>query len=140
MEIKSKQLVELLEKRQKTVEEGYPLFDKIEGIVTKVIKNNMTRIAADQEMWKYLKPYIDEKEYKDANVALSSVYRKLMKQEYKMNRLKERVMAIVEKENLKIGEFEAIGSVKLKDGKAHVEIIDQIESYKEMLREKNAKK
>lgn len=140
MEIKSKQLVELLEKRQKTVEEGYPLFDKIEGIVTKVIKNNMSRIAADQDMWKYLKPYIDEKEYKDANVALASVYRKLMKQEYKMTRLKERVMAIVDKESIKLKEFETIGSVKLIDGKAQVDIIDQIESYKEVLREKNAKK
>lgn len=139
-EIKSKELVDILKQREEVIESGYPYYDKIEKIVEKVILNNMSRIAADNEMWKYLKPYVDEKEYKDANVALSSVYRKLQKLEYKMNRLKEKTMAKVEKEDIKLKEFEEISTVKLDKDKVYVVIIDKIESYKQMLRENNEKK
>ena len=136
MEIKDKELVEILKDREKTIEKGYPLYDQIEKIVTEVIKNNMPRIAADGEMWQYLKPYIDPKEYKETNTKLKEIYRHMQKIDYKLNRLKEKVTTKINKADIKLGEFEEISKVSLKGNKVIVETIDKIESYKEMLREK----
>lgn len=139
MKLKSTKIVEALKERAKVNEEGLPYFDEIEKLVTKVVKNNMPRIATCPEMWKYLKPYVDEKEYSECNGKLAEIYRQLQKLEYKMTRLKDKITAELKKEKIELKEFEEIGSVKLVGEIAEVDIIDKIESYKEMLREKNAR-
>jgi len=136
MQLKNKKIVELLEERDKVSKQGLPYFDKIEEIVTKVIKNNMPRIATDPDMWKYLKPYIDADEFKKANGELGEQYRQLQKLEYKMNRLKDKISSELAKENIKLKEFEEIGTVSLNKGKAEVVILDKVEEYKKMLRER----
>ena len=137
-EIKSKELVEILVKRTEALESGYPLFDNIEKVVSKVIKNNLKRIAADNDAWLFLKPYIEEKEYKQANKELADTYRQLQKLEYNMQRLKDKVTPFIA--DIKLKEFEEVGSVKIDNGKAYAEIIDKVEEYKKMLREKADKK
>ena len=140
MKLKSKKIVEYLEERDKVSKKGLPYFDEIEKIVTKVIKNNMPKIAADSEMWKYLKPYIDAKEYKETNAKLGEIYRQLQKLEYKMSRLKDKITKELDNEKIGLKEFEDIGSVRLIKGKAEIEIIDKVEEYKKLLREKKGEK
>lgn len=139
MKIKSDKLVELLEERKKVLEQGFPFWDEIENITTEALIEAMPKIATDAEAWKYLKPYIDADKYKETNGKLEEVYRQLKKLDYKMGRLKDKVTTVINAENIKLGEFEQIGSISLVDGGAEVEVIDMIESYKEMLREKSEK-
>jgi len=136
IEIKSRELLKLLRDREKVVQDGFPLFDKIEKIVGEVIKKNLKNIASDNEVWKYLKPYINEEDYKKANKKLGEVYKDIQKLEYKMLRLKDKVTPLVEKENIELNEFEIIGKVFAEKDTVYVEKIDQIEEYKKMLREK----
>jgi hypothetical protein len=61
---------------------------------------------------------------------------------YKMERLKEKTEPIVEKfkPSFDLKEFEIIARVYLEDGKAYVDIVDMVEEYQEMLREKTKNK
>jgi len=134
-EIKSEELVEILQEREKLVDDGKVFFDKIEKDAAKIIKKNMSRIASDNDVWKYLKPYIKEEEYQKTTALLSEHYRQLQKLEYKMSRLKDKVTNILDKEVSVEGEFEEISSVTLEEGKAFYETIDKVDNYKNMLRE-----
>lgn len=135
-EIKSTKLADLLRDRKKLIKKGYPHFDKIEDIVSNVITDNMKKIASDAEVWKYLNPYIDPAVYKEANGALAEEYRQIQKLEYEMVELKHKIKALVDKQDIVLEEFEEIGNVSLAKGKITVEIVDLIERYKELIREK----
>jgi anaerobic ribonucleoside-triphosphate reductase len=59
---------------------------------------------------------------------------------YKMDKLKEKTKVIIDQQDFNLGEFEFIATVDLKDGEPSVEILDQIEEYKKMVREDKVKK
>ena len=56
---------------------------------------------------------------------------------YKMNKLKEKSKVIMDKMNPELEEFEIITGLFTEDGKAYYEVVNQVEEYKEMIREKN---
>lgn len=139
-EVTTSKLLEILKERKKTVEKGYPQFDRIEEIVKEVIDNNIKRIASSEDVWKIIKPYVDEAEYKEANGKMAEAYRQLQKLEYKMNRLKEKTMKELEDEVNLLGEFEDIGQVFLEEDKVFIDVVDKIENYKQHLREQRNEK
>lgn len=139
VEIKNSELAKLLKERKKLIQEGYPHFDRIEDIVSKVIISNMKRIASDNEVWKYLRPYIDANVYKNTNDKLAKEYNELQKLEYKMIAVKDKVQKILDKEDISLKEFEEIEDVKLEKGKVYAYVADLIQRYKEVLREKRSK-
>lgn len=57
---------------------------------------------------------------------------------YKMERLKEKTKPLMEKHEIKLEEFEMVSRVYLdeKTKEPTIEIVDQIEEYKKMIREK----
>lgn len=55
---------------------------------------------------------------------------------YKMERLKEKIKPIVDNENIELGEYEIISRIYLENKDAMVEIVDQIEEYKKIIKEK----
>lgn len=56
---------------------------------------------------------------------------------HKMNKLKEKSKVIMDKMNPELEEFEIITRLFAEDGKAYCEVVNQVEEYKEMIREKN---
>ena len=59
---------------------------------------------------------------------------------YKMQRLKDKTSGRLKKHTIDLAEFEDISQVGVEDGKVTLTIIDQVEEYKKMLREKKDKK
>jgi len=60
----------------------------------------------------------------------------------KRQRILDKAKAIIEEENLELGEYEELAELKLKDNNPVMIIIDKIEEYKKFLKEgkdKNAK-
>lgn len=55
---------------------------------------------------------------------------------YKMEKLKDKTKAIMDKLNPELKEFEIISSVFEEDGKAYYEVINLVDEYKKTLREK----
>ena len=59
---------------------------------------------------------------------------------YKMDNLKEKTKIIVDKQDIKLNEFEFVAKVELENGEPTLEILDQIEEYKNAIREDRIKK
>jgi predicted RNase H-like nuclease (RuvC/YqgF family) len=55
---------------------------------------------------------------------------------YKMNRLKDKTTPFIEKHTPELKEFDYVARVFIEKGKAYMEIKNQVEDYKELLREK----
>lgn len=72
----------------------------------------------------------------DAVVAdMVKLEKERLKLGYKMDKLKEKTKVIMDSIFFDLSEFEFIATVDLKNGEPVVEILDQIEEYKKMVRE-----
>ena len=60
----------------------------------------------------------------------------LKKIAYKLNRLKDKTVPLMEKEKIELDEFNMISRVFVKHDEVNVEIVDQIEEYKKALKDK----
>jgi len=83
------------------------------------------------------------KQIMELNKKLEATDKERKKLAYKMDALKEKTKLIVDKLGLesKLQEFEFISKVYLdEDGQAYYEITDQIEAYKEAIRDDRKKK
>lgn len=58
---------------------------------------------------------------------------------YKMDGLKEKTKKILDKEKIELDEFEIITNVGIKDGEIELTIVDEIEEYKKVVRERKEK-
>jgi uncharacterized protein YoxC len=58
---------------------------------------------------------------------------------YKMNRLKDKTQPLMDKQNIELKEFDYVARLFVDKGKVYAEIKNQVEDYKQLLREKNAK-
>jgi len=135
-EIKSKELLTIMEKRQELSENGYKYFDNIKDIISKIIKGNMKNIASGDDIFDFIKPYVKKEDYTEAKEKIEEEYRQIKKLDYKMAKLKDKVQVILKNEKIELKEFEEVGQVTIRKGKVYTEIIDKVENYKEMLREK----
>jgi hypothetical protein len=63
------------------------------------------------------------------------------KMNQKMERIKQKIRPLVAKEikknNIKLEEFDVVGSTKLRDDKVEIQIFNEIEEVKKQLRERN---
>lgn len=73
------------------------------------------------------------------NDQLMELDKERQKEAYKMDRLKDKTAAIIKKNPIEVAEFEYIARVELKDGNAIAVIEDQVEQYKDMIREQKNK-
>ena len=55
---------------------------------------------------------------------------------YKMDKLKDKTLKHIEAEKITLQEFEYIADIGIKDGKIEATIKDQVEDYKQLIREK----
>ena len=55
----------------------------------------------------------------------------------KIQRFKDKIMPFIEKQSIKLGEFEVLNSVEIDSGKATCVIVDKVELFKEQLRTQN---
>ena len=55
---------------------------------------------------------------------------------YKLNRIKDKTKMLVDKENLELEEYEEVVESMIEKGEVKVVIINQIEEYKKLLKEK----
>lgn len=58
---------------------------------------------------------------------------------YKMDRLKDKIKPIIDSRNIELDEFEVISRIYLEKEEPMVEIVNQIEEYKILIRGKNNK-
>lgn len=82
------------------------------------------------------------KEAKKVTKEVEKLQKEQQKLGYKMNRLKDKTEPIMEKEKESMdnmAEFDYVARIFIEDGKAYAEVKNQLEDYKEMLREKNDK-
>lgn len=78
------------------------------------------------------------KEARAINQEMDELDKSRKKCGYKMDKLKDKTAAIIKKENIELGEFEVITNVYIdeKTHKTSADIVDQIEEYTVLLREK----
>jgi len=83
------------------------------------------------------------KQRKELFESISSVNDKMVeldkertKLAYKMDKLKDKTKVIMDKAEIKLNEFEVISAVSLEKGEAVATVVNQIDEYKRMLREK----
>jgi len=78
-------------------------------------------------------------EITEANEGIDKLDKHRTKLAYKMNKLKEKTATIIDevKPTFELQEFEIITNISIDNGYPEVEIIDQIEEFKKVLREKN---
>ena len=80
------------------------------------------------------------KEVMKINEDIDNLEKERNKLGYKMNKLKDKTKIIIDKEKIELGEFEFIANVFLNDNReCELNILDNVEEYKTMLREKNVK-
>jgi len=58
---------------------------------------------------------------------------------YKMDALKEKTKKIIDGRNIPLEEFQYIANIAIENGEIEVTIKDQVEDYKELVREQKAK-
>lgn len=73
---------------------------------------------------------------KKVNQDIVDLDKERTKLSYQMNKLKDKTDAILKKEKPELGEWEIISQVSLVDEVPELQIVDQLEEYKELLRNK----
>jgi len=109
------------------------------------MKDTITKVAIqDAKLVKILSERaIIYKEIMGLNKKIEETDKERKKLAYKMDALKEKTKLIVDRLGLesKLQEFEVISKIYLdEDGQAYYEITDQIEAYKEAIRDDRKKK
>jgi hypothetical protein len=105
------------------------------------MKNYMKVIINDEKLVDILKKReIVFKKIQEINEKLIELDTKRTKEGYKMEELKEKTKIIIDKLDVKLGEFEYISRVYLEEDKAYYEINDMIDVYRESIREERKSK
>jgi len=76
------------------------------------------------------------REIEEINKKMMDLDKSRQKLGYKMDKLKDKTVKIIEKEDIKLDEFEYISNIGIENGEIEVTILDQIEEYKKLVREK----
>ena len=78
------------------------------------------------------------REIEEINKKMMDLDKERTKLGYKMDKLKDKTLKIIEKEKIELKEFEYIANVSIESGEIEVTILDQVEEFTKQLREKKA--
>ncbi len=146
IKLQNKKIKDILEKKAEIVKKGRALSAKIEDEAKKIVDKELVvnGIKVDKKRNCFAKYEVLQKLFNQENqIAINENIREELKDEIEeldklngfVNKYNGKVSHLIEKEKLELGEFETPNKIELVNGTIEVEIIDNLEEYKERYRE-----